>query len=668
MTGRRHLLVVASQCERMAPLTLLGSAATELHDVLADSALGACLPGLRDGRSLCVGMLDAEQVCREIREAVEYAAAEGASLVLVLLGHGFVPGSTNDLHMMVGGSRDGDTLSAISVPKIFGDAVDRLGLAGVIGIVDTCSAAGAIPDLGRLLQGNVRGQTRVALLMAAAVQRSAVEFRLARGVTRLLRAGVLGDVRFLDVHTVHDELTRAEDAFPLVMFHYDGSLLRSSLWLGHNRRHGGAGVGSSARTMLVQALAELAPPRAAPTRWSSPALKELRDELAGAAESPETAWTLRVVDSLVVAMRTTDLLHALLPGELDTPRLRRAMAAAGVSPTGAASTVTGVAEIVEQVAVWHPVTDGTCRAQVARFVMALLSATGKPFDLPEITAWGRAIQATVQVNDAITWARQLRETKRLRLIVSLHASNTGDWPEVLETWLLLDGKLDGDGRSRIPCTADKAGVEEAIVTAVDQAEERADQLGLPLDRIEVAVPSKLLLEWQPEKIERGEWIGADFTVVLRWSERLNPAKELRRLTRSAMRRLDDINDHVGGAPVVWLDHLDAHDLLSLREKLIRGNYRGAVALDRRPPQAERLFSLLLAHVPILLWPQPTCEHPFSDHGCLDLCWDRMPDALILAYRREWQDDVAEPVARLRAVWDDKDWLEFCKSYQRGIGG
>jgi hypothetical protein len=669
MIERRHLLVVASQCERMAALALLESAAAELHHVLLDPAFGSCLPGLPDGRSLCVGTLAADEVRAEIRVAIEYAEKAGATLVLALLGHGFVPGNTNDLHMMVAGSREGDTLSSVSVSKIFSDAVDRLSMTGVIGIVDTCSAAAAIPEMGRLLQGNAAGRTRIALLMAAAVQQSAVEFRLARGLAKLLRDGVLGADRFLDVPTAYKELRRSKDGHRLVKFDYDGSLPDSSLWLGHNRQHSRITIGRSGRAALTNVLAKLSPPHATPTRWNTAALTELHEELADYPESITTAWALRIVDSLLVAMRTTDLLQSLLPEALDTPRLRRAMAAAGVSlPRGVTTGTDDVAELVERVALWYPATDENCRAQMTKFVMALVGSAGKPFDLPEITEWAKTIEATVQVNNAASWARQLSERKRLRLIVSLHAAGTGDWPELLETWLLLDGRLDDGGRRRIPCTADRAGVEQAIIEALDHAEERAYLLRLRLDHIDVAVPSKLLLDWQPEKIERGEWIGTDFTVVMRWSERLNPSKEVQRLHRSATRRLQDIDTHLGGAPVDWLDHLDTHDLPALREKLVRGNYRRAVALDRCPSHGEHLFSLLLAHIPILLWPQPTSDQPLEDHDCLDVCWDRMPDELILAYRREWRDEAAEPVAKLRAVWDDREWLDFCRAYQRGTNG
>jgi hypothetical protein len=461
--------------------------------------------------------------------------------------------------------------------------------------------------------------------------------------------------RVLDMPTVHKELLRWQDGDRLVRFDYDDS--SAALWLGHNRRHEASTVGRSGQAEL-----RLTPPHANPAEWNTAALLELERELTGAPDAPATTWALRVVDSLLVAMRTTDLLHALLPEALDTRRLRRALAAADISLPAAARTTTDVAALVEQVCLWYPAADGSCRAQVARFVLALAGSAGKPFDDQEIADWTRAIRATVQVNDATGWARRLSRTRRLRLIVSLHASNTGDWPELLETWLLMDGRLDDGGRRRIPCTADRAGVEEAVLEAIDQAEARAEQLAVELEHIDVAVPSKLLLEWQPEKIERGQWLGTDFMVVTRWSERLNPPKEVRRLNRSATHRLQDMDAHVGGAPVVWLDHRTAQDLPALRQKLVSGNYRKAVALDRSPTHGERLFSLLLAHVPILLWPQPTCETPFDDQGCLDSCWHRMPAELILAYRRAWQG-AAEPVAELRAVWDDREWLDFCRSYQ-----
>ena len=670
MNGRRHLLVVASQCEQMAPLTLLEKAATELHDVMLDPALGACAPGLPDGVSLCVGTLVAEQVRATVRLAVEHAEKHRATLILALLGHGFVPGNTNDLHIMVSGSREGDTLSAVSVSKIFGDAADRLGLNGLIGIVDTCSAAGAVPELGRLLVGNAAGRTRVSLLMAAAVQQSAVEFRLASGLVRVLRAGVAGADRFLDVSTAHQEMIRSELGSRLVRFDYDGAVAGSALWLGHNRRHVAHvahSVGASGRAALADALTKVAPPRAVPSEWTVPALRELKHDMDRTPGTPATVWASRVLDSLLVAMRTTDLLHSLIPEVLDTPRLRRAMADAGVSMPSATAR-DDIADLVERVALWYPAADENCRSQITRFVMALVASSGTPFDHPEITAWAKANDATVHVNNATEWARRLIERKRLRLIVSLHASNTGDWPEMLETWLLLDGALVDQGRRRIHCTPDKAGVEKAIADAVDMAEERAEMLGLQLERIDVAVPSRLLLEWEPEKVERGEWLGTDFTVVMRWAERLNPPKAVRRLNRSAQRRLENIDAHLGGAPVDWLDHGETVDLRSLRDKLVRGKYRGAIALDHHPPQGERLFSLLLAHIPIVLWPQPSCEYPPSDHDCLDVCWNRMPDELMVAYRREWRDEGAGPIAKLRAVWDDSEWLDFCRSYQRGTSG
>ncbi len=664
MTGRRHLLVVASQCEQMAPLTLLEKAASDLYEVMVDPALGSCEPGLPDGVSLCVGTLVAEQVRATVRRAVEHAEKHRATLILALLGHGFVPGNTNDLHIMVSGSREGDALSAVSVSKIFGDAADRLGLNGLIGIVDTCSAAGAIPELGRLLVGNAAGRMRVSLLMAAAVQQSAVEFRLASGLVRVLRTGVAGADRFLDIATAHQEMTRSEDGSRLVRFDYDGAVAGPALWLGHNRRHAAHTVGAPGRAALVDALSAVTPPRAGPSEWTVAALRDLRHDLDRAPETPATVWASRVLDSLLVAMRTTDLLRSVIPEFLDTPRLRRAVAAAGVSMPGTTAR-DDIADLVERVALWYPASDENCRPQIARFVMALVASSGTQFDLPEITAWARANDATVHVNNAAEWARRQIERRRLRLIVSLHASTTGDWPEMLETWLLLDGALDDQGRRRIPCTPDKAGVEKAIADAVDVAEERAGMLGLQLERIDVAVPSRLLLEWEPEKVERGEWIGTDFNVVVRWAERLNPPKEVRRLNRSAQRRLENIDAHTGGAPVDWLDHGATLDLRSLRDKLVRGKYQGAIALDHHPPQGERLFSLLLAHIPIVLWPQPSCEYPPADHDCLDVCWNRMPDELMVAYRREWRDEGAEPIAKLRAVWDDSEWLDFCRSYQRG---
>ncbi|WP_165586158.1 caspase family protein [Streptomyces sp. IBTA2] len=83
---------------------------------------------------------------RAVREAAGTARADNAVLVVALLGHGFTPPQQSELYYMVAGSTTGSTLSAVNVGQLLAEAVDEPGVEGVIAVIDTCHATGAMPD------------------------------------------------------------------------------------------------------------------------------------------------------------------------------------------------------------------------------------------------------------------------------------------------------------------------------------------------------------------------------------------------------------------------------------------------------------------------------------------------------------------------------------------
>jgi hypothetical protein len=104
---RRHLLVLAPHCRSMPPLDRLADAAQGLERVLLNPQLGECQPGLPDGRSLLKGNnLGSQEIRASVDEAVRHAAQREATLVLALLGHGFVPGMTSTLYLMAADSEE----------------------------------------------------------------------------------------------------------------------------------------------------------------------------------------------------------------------------------------------------------------------------------------------------------------------------------------------------------------------------------------------------------------------------------------------------------------------------------------------------------------------------------------------------------------------------------
>jgi hypothetical protein len=145
MMSRRHLLVVASQCRNMRRLQRLDEAAHSLADAFLDATGGACDAALPDGRFLLSGELTSKEITEAIESAIRHASWREATLVLALLGHGFAAGSSTRLYFMGYDSQEQVGLDAVDVQSLLLKAVDHVGVNGVIGVIDTCMAAGAVP-------------------------------------------------------------------------------------------------------------------------------------------------------------------------------------------------------------------------------------------------------------------------------------------------------------------------------------------------------------------------------------------------------------------------------------------------------------------------------------------------------------------------------------------
>jgi hypothetical protein len=657
MTGPRHALVLATQCDSMQPLPMLEEAARGLYSALTDPDLGGCVAALRDDEAMFVGRLSAAAIIGHLNAALDHARDRGAVLVVALLGHGFVVGSTTNLYLMAAESVEDDPRSAVDVSHWFGIAVNGA-LPGLIGIVDTCSSAGALPERQWLLGGQREGRTRLALLTAAGVGRAAFDLRMTMRLTALMRAGLPGGPERFDVQAARSWLKIGS------VVELNGDPFHTGpLWLSHNRATWSAPLRTHRRSgpqRLRLALTAVPDGPPAPGKWSRLELAAVGRQLDAMPDSPEVHRAAQLADCLGVALGTEQFLREWLPDGLSTHRLRRAAAAASAMP-GAADGGPELLDLLEGLALAYPQAEFSCRPQIARFVAALGSDAGKDLAALAGSPWAQQIGLT-HVNDAVEWATQRSSSARLRLVVSLHASLNGSWPEVVEAWLLLDGQVHT--KLRLPCAAkDRAGVELAIARAADEAEREAAALGLPLQRVDVAVPTHLLPGWRPERVKRGEWLGVRFDVVTRWSERLSPPEDMHWILGTARARL--MNTRAGTAPIGWLGGGEAGDLADLEERLAGGAFDAAVVVDARPVELARLLPLLLAHVPIVLWADGAKPVDPACRDALDRCWPRMPAELLDAYRRQWRREPAAVIADLRAVWDDLEWLAFCTTYQGG---
>jgi vWA-MoxR associated protein middle region (VMAP-M) 2 len=682
MTAVRHLLIIASQCRSMPNLASLDPAAEALRDALCDPALGGCVAGLPDGRSLLVvgGDQTSADIRETIRAAIAHAAARRATLVLGLLGHGFIPGESSTLYLMGPDSQEEVRHSAVNVPELLLEAADGNGIAGLVGIIDTCNAGAGQPNLAELSTGARRGRTSMSVLMASAAGQPARDLRFTRELTALLRSGTFtaGLALFAEEAKAHlDGRLSGQDLATLTYVGERGG--REALWLSVNNRfseeHARRTIGPFGMAELNAALGAVDPLGRTQAGWDDAALRRLRratvDVLARTGWDPDRTRLLRLIDDLVVALCTTAFLRSWLGQSLSTAELRRAAAALRPGPGGSLLGIPGSAfsreeNVVEYLALHFPGPEESCRKWMCRFVVALAQNAGRDLGAPELLAWAERIDALVAFNDAVEHAGRRRSDQRLRLIVSLHASVAGDWPPTLDAWLLDGGELRGHEVFQNRAEPDRLGTEEALGQAVEWAESCAADLDpeLRLQRIEVAAPSTLLLHWHPEEATVGPRLGVDYDVMVRWSQRLNPPSGLKWINRHAVKRLEQIGAQSGAAPVDWLARHSTHDIEVLSEHLLSDRYGRAIGLDHLPGQATELLDLLLSFSPIVLWPRTDAGFPTESQDALGKYWHALPVGFMDAYRKSWRDEPAEVVAQLRAIWDDLEWLQFCKSPPR----
>jgi hypothetical protein len=442
------------------------------------------------------------------------------------------------------------------------------------------------------------------------------------------------------------------------------------VWLGRNRAlpDGGLGVGSYGARELAPALDVLFPGRVFPARWAPAALADLHREVDAAHPSVARTRVSRMLDSLAAAMKTTAFLRSFVGGSLTEQALLRALAAVASRSVVALRDVPAAdlatdADVVQFVSLTHPHAERTCGRQLARFVLDLVSESRLDAGDPRIAEWAAGIGALPAFNTEAAATRPKHADRRLRLVVSLHYDPAQDWPEALGAWLLLDDEWHA--HEDFPAEADQPGAEQALASAVDWAEAYADVLGLRLQRIEVAMPTRILLRWRPEEVLYGQRLGVNFDVLARWSQRLDQRPAIRRANRNARRRLAEIAAGGPGARLHWLSARHSADLAQLSADFEQGVYSRAIGLTENPGRNADVLDVALTFTPILLWPQG--ERLGQDHqATIDAYWESLPAGFLVAYRSRWLGEDGHGngdrmrIADVRAVWDHEDWLNFCR--------
>jgi len=189
--SKRRILVIGSQCASLPPpLPFLPQAAVDLHAVMTDPEVGGCTDAAPQGLLIDPTVAEAKAA---IKEAFRATAAEGATLLLALIGHGTHAG--RDFYLLpLDGVEPPDSDTGVQLVQLVKEQ-HRLhpgpGLDGLVVLIDTCfSGVGALAAATSWVS-ELEGALRFEVLTAAA-DRPAYDGCFTRQLVACLRGGLDG--------------------------------------------------------------------------------------------------------------------------------------------------------------------------------------------------------------------------------------------------------------------------------------------------------------------------------------------------------------------------------------------------------------------------------------------------------------------------------------------
>ncbi|MFI0818647.1 hypothetical protein ACH4TX_19410 [Streptomyces sp. NPDC021098] len=668
----RHVLVVGAQCEGGARLEGLEDAARGLHAVLVNPKLGACVD--RGEHSLLIGTnLGDTQVRKAVERAAQDARRDGGLLVLALLGHG--EGAEGaPLYFVTSGRENAPPLSNVNVPSLLGDVLNHPGLTGLIAIVDTCLAGGAVPATPVITAGPRGGNVRFSLLFGATAQEPAFYLQLSRELTHMIEEGLPGAGEFLKVddHLIEQLREQIYDQRP-GLYTYDGApYYGDDLWLTRNRAASfNRDLGSIASKAVRNAV------RRIDTNLQLSTEGELAAWLKENQQTPDAgSWAAvhrlrEVLAELEAGRKTLNVANKVFGPNLTEDDLRLVGMLAGLplhllrhEPPPS------LRDLVEYAAHHGGAAEGQHRA-LAHLVAAMTHVTGHGDQLPEdVVVWAQDFGLTPTVNSHLRELNHHPHGDWAPRLVLVLADDGGESVVRVDAWLLFGRAVLGN--QRFPCGAGDKGLKTTLAEAVAWSAPWANIAGKRLKHIDVAAPTLALLDCPPEEqvIRKQTKLGVNYTVTTRWSGLLTPphgvtVDDMLQVGEELLASLADSN--CSGPEWLHMEQLGTAE--QLQKHLSNHGFGQRVWAVASLPKRDWDFVAqeLLEHTPALVWPR---QKDVSDQQVLKASvgkhWRALPQHIAHAYRQHLSgvdlspDDGLAPLATVRVAWHDKDWQAFCR--------
>ncbi len=234
------MLVIGSQCDALPRLSFLPTLADELYEVLTDPQLGACTPALPDQGPLHDPTLP--ELVNALERAFEAADAEGAMLLLTLVGHGIARG--NDFYFLTRdasaqGRATRDLHLSQHLKELLRDSTD---LDGLVVLLDTChSGAAARQSAQHWGEVGLGNQPRRYELLTASADEPAYGGQFTRALIDAIRAGSTTGGETLGAQDLRDPLAAGAPAQHPQRVTVDGGGWAQTgdqgLWLAYNQRY-----------------------------------------------------------------------------------------------------------------------------------------------------------------------------------------------------------------------------------------------------------------------------------------------------------------------------------------------------------------------------------------------------------------------------------------------